>query len=60
VCFFYGSFHVRVLLASIRSALFFWISLDLCLSLLNIYRKHSPPAFFEKKNIVTSVRIDDF
>jgi hypothetical protein len=50
VCF-YGSFHVRVLLASIRSALFFFVSLDPCFSLFNIYLKRSPPVFFEKKTI---------
>jgi hypothetical protein len=45
---FYGSFHVRVLLASIGSALFCFFGSLRPFSLLNIYLKRSPPAFFSK------------
>jgi hypothetical protein len=34
-----------------RECVVFWVYLDPCLSLLNIYLKRSPPAFFKKKGI---------
>jgi hypothetical protein len=49
--FFYGSFHVRVLLASIGSALLCFFGSLRPFSLLNIYLKRSPPAFFSKKTL---------
>jgi hypothetical protein len=48
---FYGSFHVRVLLASIGSALLYFFGSLRPFSLLNIYLKHSPPAFFREKKV---------
>jgi hypothetical protein len=50
--FFYGSFHVRVLLASIGSALLCFLGSLRPFSLLNIYLKRSPPAFFSKKKMI--------